>query len=71
LRPSRTPPAVGQLDEILHLGARAPARIIAVDGPALTVETDTGDHVVFELHVNTGHWVKQGDPYWGTRLSLR
>jgi hypothetical protein len=52
---------------VVHLGAVEPARITAVrdDGRTLVV----GDRT-FTLRRLNGHFVLQGDPYYGTRLLL-
>jgi hypothetical protein len=70
MRPTRTVPKIGQKAVVVDLGATTPAQVVAVDGASLTVRTDAGTELVFELHATTGHWVKRGDPYWGTRLRL-
>jgi hypothetical protein len=70
VKPSRVVPLVGRPARILELGAELAATVIAVDGPSVVVQTGAGEEITFDLHANTGHWVRRGDPYWGVRLVL-
>ncbi len=69
-RPSRTLPQVGDEVVIVHLGAREPGLIVAVDGRAVHVAAADGTTTIFDLNPNTAHFVRRGDPYWGVRLQL-
>lgn len=69
--PTRQVPAVGGDGEVIFLGATQPAKVVAVDGPTISVLSDDGEELVFELNRLTGHWVRSGHPYWGTRFRLR
>ena len=71
MRPTRPLPAVGDQGEIVSLGAVRPAEIVALGAASITVRADDGEEIVFELHRLTSHWVRQGEPYWGTRFRIR
>lgn len=66
-RPSRPQPHVGMAVRIVHLGAVEPGEIeaIADDGRTLVVATRA-----FTLRRINGHFVLDGEPYYGTRLLL-
>lgn len=71
MRPSRHVPQVGDEAEIVHLAARDAAVVTAADGRSVEVMTDGGEHHVFELNRVTANFVRRGEPYWGTRLTIR
>ena len=52
------------------VGAPEPLTVVRVDGARLVVADGHGDERAFVLHRLTGHWVREGDPYWGLRLRL-
>jgi hypothetical protein len=66
-RPSRMPPHVGMDVRIVHLGSVEAGRITALrdDGRTIVV----GDRT-FTLRRLNGHFVLDGEPYYGTRLVL-
>lgn len=68
--PTRPLPAVGDRAEIVYLARTEAARIVGTAGTSVTVRTAAGDEMVFELNRLTGHWVRHGEPYWGTRLRI-
>lgn len=68
MAPSRVMPRVG-------MPARAgdsaePLTVVAVDGARVVVRDAEGVERAFVLHRLTGHWVLEGGPYWGLRLTL-
>jgi hypothetical protein len=67
-RPSRIPPHVGMEVRVVHLGAVETARVTAIrdDGRTVVVDERT-----FTLRRLNGHFVLEGEPYYGTRLLLR
>lgn len=67
----RTLPHVGGQADIVHVGLRRPVHIVAVRERTLVVRDEDGDETTFALNALTGHWVREGDPYWGVRLVLR
>lgn len=69
-RPSRTLPQVGDEVLIVHLGAREPGVIVAVEGASVHVTAEDGTTTIFDLAPSTAHFVRRGDPYWGVRLQL-
>jgi hypothetical protein len=69
-RPSRRLPQVGDEVLIVHLGAREPGVIVAVEGRAVHVAAEDGTTTIFDLHPTTAYFVRRGDPYWGVRLQL-
>jgi hypothetical protein len=69
-RPSRSLPQVGDEVLIVHLGAREPGVIVAVEGRAVHVAAENGTTTIFDLNPVTAHFVRRGDPYWGVRLQL-
>jgi hypothetical protein len=66
-RPSRLAPHVGMDVRVVHLGAVEGAHITAIrdDGRTLVVGERT-----FTLRRLNGHFVLEGEPYYGTRLLL-
>lgn len=52
------------------VGAPDPLTVVRVDGARLIVADRDGEEGAFVLHRLTGHWVREGDPYWGLRLRL-
>ncbi len=70
MAPLRILPQVGAPAEIVTLPTRTPVTITAVAGRDLEVRTAAGDTMTFTLHPTTGHFVRTGEPYWGTRLEL-
>ncbi len=64
---SRPVPHVGMDVVVLHLGIAEPATIeeIRDEGRTLVVRGQT-----FSLRRLTGHFVLDGEPYYGTRVSL-
>jgi len=67
----RTLPQVGGLADIVHVGLRRPVRIVAVEARTVVARDDDGRETTFTLNALTGHWVREGDAYWGQRLVLR
>lgn len=67
----RTLPHVGGQADIVHVGLRRPVHIVAVRDRTLVVRDEEGAETAFALNALTGHWVREGDPYWGQRLVLR
>jgi hypothetical protein len=63
----RIVPVVGMPVRIVHLGAAEDAEIEDVldDGRTVVVAGER-----YALHRMTGHWVREGDPYYGRRLSF-
>lgn len=60
-------PRVGMAARIVHLGAEEDVVVEEVrDGGRVVVAAGT----TFVLHQTTGHFVRQGDPYYGVRLVL-
>ena len=51
-------------------GAAGTLTVVRVDGARLVVADEAGDQTAFVIHRLTGHWVREGDPYWGRRLQL-
>lgn len=47
-----------------------PLTIVAVEGARVVVADAGGRERAFVIHRLTGHWVREGDPYWGLRLRL-
>jgi hypothetical protein len=66
-RPSRVQPHVGMEVRLVHLGAIETGRIAEIrdDGRTLVVGERT-----FTLRRLNGHFVLEGEPYYGTRLLL-
>lgn len=65
---SRLQPRVGM---VAYAGdAPEPLTVVAVDGARVVVAGADGGERAFALHRLTGHWVQEGDPYWGLRLVL-
>jgi hypothetical protein len=68
---SRVLPVPGQRVEVVHLGRREPAVVVRVEGPSVWVHVEgEKDEQRFDLHPVTAHFVRHGEPYWGTRLAL-
>lgn len=66
--PTRLLPHVGM---VAYAGnAPEPLTVVSVDGARLEVEDAAGRRRAFVIHRLTGHWVQEGDPYWGLRLTL-
>ncbi len=66
--PSRLQPRVGM---VAYAGdAPEPLIVVAVDGARLVACGPDGGERAFRVHRLTGHWVLDGDPYWGLRLRL-
>lgn len=63
----RIVPVVGLPVRIIDLGATQDATVEEVLDGGRTVVVD-GERYV--LHRMTGHWVREGDPYYGRRLAL-
>jgi hypothetical protein len=63
----RIVPVVGMPVRIVHLGTAEDAEIEDVldDGRTVVVAGER-----YALHRMTGHWVREGDPYYGRRLSF-
>lgn len=68
MRPTRLMPRIGMVAHV-H-GADAALTVVRVEGARLVVADDAGDETAFVVHRLTGHWVREGDPYWGRRLQL-
>jgi hypothetical protein len=66
----RALPRVGGRADIVHAGSRRPVHIVAVEGRSLRVVDAEDETTTFTLNPLTGHWVREGDPYWGMRLML-
>jgi hypothetical protein len=66
-RPSRIPPRLGMPVRVVHLGTIEAAHITAIrdGGRTLVVDGRT-----FTLRRLNGHFVLDGEPYYGTRLVL-
>ena len=66
-RPSRPLPYVGMPVRIEHFGASEPAVIeyVGEQGRVLLVGGES-----YTLRRLTGHFVREGEPYYGTRLVL-
>jgi hypothetical protein len=66
--PSRLLPRV---DMVAHAGnAPEPLTVVRVEGARVVVADVAGAERAFVVHRLTGHWVQEGDPYWGLRLVL-
>ncbi len=66
--PTRVLPHVGM---VAHAGNEPEElTVVAVDGARVVVRGTSGDERAFVVHRLTGHWVREGDPYWGLRLIL-
>jgi len=63
-------PRIGDTASMVQLGMRRAVHVVAVDGRTLVVREEAGDETTFVLNELTGHWVRQGDPYYGVRLML-
>ena len=70
MRPTRRVPAVGDHGEIVFLAATQIGEVVALEAASITVRAGDGEEIVFELNRLTGHWVRRGEPYWGTRFRL-
>jgi hypothetical protein len=68
MAPSRLLPRVG----MVAYAGNAPERltVVQVDGARVVVRDAAGRERAFVIHRLTGHWVLEGDPYWGLRLVL-
>jgi len=67
----RALPQVGGAADIVHVGLRRPVEIVRVEARTVAVVDGDGRETTFALNALTGHWVREGDPYWGQRLVLR
>lgn len=66
--PTRVLPRIGM---VAHAGNEPEVlTVVAVDGARVVVRGTAGDERAFVVHRLTGHWVREGDPYWGLRLRL-
>ncbi len=67
--PSRLMPRVGMR---AYAGDTArPLTVVRVEGVRVVVlDHEDGQERAFALHRLTGHWVLEGEPYWGLRLRL-
>lgn len=63
----RVVPVVGLPVRVVDLGATHDAVVEDVLADGRTVVVD-GERYV--LHRMTGHWVREGDPYYGRRLAF-
>lgn len=63
----RVAPVAGMEVRVIHLGAEEPAVVEDVLDGGRTVVV-AGER--FALHRLTGHWVREGDPYYGCRLAF-
>jgi hypothetical protein len=64
-------PVPGQRVQVVSLGRRDPAYVTQVDGRSVWVRTESDDDEQrYDLHPVTAHFVRHGEPYWGTRLAL-
>jgi hypothetical protein len=50
--------------------APEPLTVVWVEGARLVACDPAGAERAFVIHPLTGHWVQEGDPYWGLRLTL-
>ncbi|MEA2169404.1 MAG: hypothetical protein QOF76_2704 [Solirubrobacteraceae bacterium] len=67
---SRILPRPGGSALVVTLGQTVPATIVAVVERTVTVETEDGETIEFQLHPKTAQFVRTGDPSWGVRLRL-
>jgi hypothetical protein len=61
-------PRIGMAAQVI--GDAVPLTVVRIDGPRLVAADAAGTEQAFVLHRLTGHWVCEGDPYWGRRLRL-
>jgi hypothetical protein len=68
MAPTRLLPHVGM---VAYAGnGPEPLTVVRVQGPRIVVRDRAGVERAFVIHRLTGHWVREGDPYWGLRLVL-
>jgi hypothetical protein len=67
----RIVPVPGQRVEVVNLGRRDAAWVVRAEGRSVWVRIEgDDDEQRFDLHPVTAHFVRHGEPYWGTRLAL-
>lgn len=67
VEPTRAQPYVGMEVAVIHLGAVEAAVVEAVADEGRTLRVAGSAYTLRRL---TGHYVREGEPYYGTRLSL-
>ena len=68
MAPSRLPPRAGTV--AYAQDSPRPLTVVAVEGARVVVRDEDGAERAFAIHPLTGHWVQEGGPYWGLRLTL-